>query len=336
VSSIIAKRTALITGISGQDGSYLAELLLRQGYRVYGLTRGPAAQAGPNLAHLEGRIAMFHSSYDRAELVDALQELRPSEVYNFAGQSLVGKSWDLLDDTIEGSGILPLSLLEAIVRVDRGIRFFQASSCEMFSLDWNTVIAETSPIAPGTPYGCAKAFAHNIVACYRNNYGLYAVSGIAFHHESPRRHESFVGRKVVKRAVEIKLGRDTELVLGNLDVVRDWGFAPDVVVAIHKMMQLEKPEDLVICSGETHSLRELVETIFGLLDLDPGDHLRIDNALFRTVDAPIMRGSNEKARSVLNWRPKTSFRQMLEKMVNYEMALQTGTVENFGEEKPFQ
>jgi GDPmannose 4,6-dehydratase len=197
------------------------------------------------------------------------------------------------------------------------------------------VITEQTPLAPATPYGCAKAMAHSMVNCYRQNYGLYAVNGILFQHESPRRDENFASRKVVKRAVAIKLGRETELALGNLDVVRDWSFAPDVVTAIAKMIRLEKPENFVICSGETHSLQELIETVFELLGLDPRDHLRIDKSLFRAAEPPVVRGSNEKAKAVLDWRPRTSFRQMLEKMVAFEMALQTGAATTFADERPF-
>jgi GDPmannose 4,6-dehydratase len=329
------QRTALITGINGQDGSYLAELLLSQGYKVYGLTRNPSAQAGVNLAHLGHRVALIYSSYDRADLIEALREVRPTEVYNLAGQTFVSKSWEMVDDTLDASGILPCHLLEAIVRVDRGIRFFQASSCEISALDWKNVITEATPLAPSTPYGCAKGLAHNMVNCYRENYGLYAVNGVLFQHESPRRDENFASRKIVKRAVAIKLGRETELPLGNLDVERDWSFAPDVVSAIAKMMTLDTPQNLVICSGETHSLREMIETVFALLDLDPCKYLRIDKSLYRASEPPILRGSNAKALDQLGWQPKTSFRQIIEKMVAFEMALQTGAAKSFGDERPF-
>jgi len=328
-------RIALITGINGQDGSYLAELLLADGYQVYGTTRDPGARPGPNIAHIGRKVNLIYCSYELALLIDVLRQVKPDEVYNFAGQTYVAKSWDMFDDTMAGSAILPCNILEAIVRVDKDIRFFQASSCEMYSLDWENAVIEASCLAPGTPYGCAKAFAHNMVACYRYNRSIYAVSGILFHHESPRRDENFASRKIVKRAVAIKLGRESELTLGNIAVARDWGFAPDVVAAINMMMRRANPEDFVICSGETHSLQEVIDTVFALVGLDPRNHLRIDKSLFRAAEPPIIRGSSAKAKAVLGWQPRTSFPRMLEKMVAYEMALQTGASRNFADERPF-
>lgn len=328
-------QVSLITGISGQDGSYLAELLVTRGHRVIGLTRDPVARIGLNLEHLAGRITLIHSPYDIASLVDVLNSHKPHEVYNCAGQTFVSKSWEMLGETLQASGVLASNLLEAIVRVNKGIRFFQASSCEIFSLARDAIYSEETPISPGNPYGCSKAYAHNMVACYRENYGIHAVNGILFHHESPRRHESFVSRKVVKRAVAIRLGREKDLPLGNMDVVRDWSFAPDVVVAIAAMTHMEEPQDLVICSGETHSLRELVETVFARLDLDYTRFVRFDSSLRRVSDAPVIRGSNAKAKKVICWTPTASFDQMLERMVDYEMRLQRGDERNFSGERPF-
>jgi len=328
-------KTALITGISGQDGSYLAELLLGRGFEVYGVVRRPVTHHAINMTHLDDEIESIHSSFELASLFEILDDVRPQEIYNFAGQTYVGKSWEMLDETVKASAIIPCDLLEAIARIDRRIRFFQASSCEMFSASWQDVISETTPLAPATPYGCAKAMAHNMVACYRQKYGIYAVSGILFNHESPRRNDNFVSRKLVKQAVSIKLGREREIVLGNIEVVRDWSFAPDVVTAIDRSMRLDAPSDFVICSGETHSVREMLEVVFDILDLDLHDHLRIDKSLFRSGEAPVIRGSNEKARAMLGWQPKTLFRQMLQKMVAFEMALQTGTAKNFADERPF-
>jgi GDPmannose 4,6-dehydratase len=331
----VANKTALITGISGQDGSYLAELLVLRGYEVFGLTRDPVARFGPNLAHLEGKIKLLHTAYDIASLIDILNGCKPEEVYNCAGQTFVGKSWEMLDETLQASGVLACNMLEAIIRVDKRIRFFQASSCEIFSLKCGGVYTEETPISPGNPYGCSKAYAHSMVACYRENYGIHAVNGILFHHESPRRHDSFVSRKVVKRAVAIKLGKEKALALGNMDVVRDWSFAPDVVVAIAEMVRMKEPQDLVICSGQAHALRELVEKVFALLGMEYTQYVRFDTSLRRVSDAAVIRGSNEKARKALGWAPKTTFHQMLEKMVDYEMRLQTGVEQNFSGERPF-
>ena len=333
---MISTKTALITGVSGQDGSYLAELLLQTGYEVIGITRDPASARGQNIAHLGGKFRLLYSSYELISLIDLLTQTRPSEVYNCAGQTYVNKSWEMLDDTFHSSAMLPTNLLEAIARVNKDIRFFQASSCEVFSLGSDVTFTEQTPLAPGSPYGCSKAFAQNMVACFRKNYGIYAVNGILFHHESPRRHENFVSRKIVKRAVSIKLGKETELTLGNMDVFRDWGFAPDVAIAIRKMMQMEQPQDLIICSGESHSLRELVRTVFELLNLDYEKYTRTHESFHRATEPAVIRGSNEKAKGILDWQPKTSFRGMLEKMVDYEMRLQTKQESNFLNERPFQ
>lgn len=331
----MAGKTALITGISGQDGSYLAELLLQKGYRVIGATRDPRLAPGPNLVHLSRQVEFRQTSYELESLTGLLRQIRPDEIYNFAGQTYVSKSWDIPRDTIDASAIIPCNLLQAILRSEIDAKFFQPSSCEIYTLNWEDVISEQSAVAPGNPYGCSKALAHHMVACYRQHYGLYAVSGILFHHESPRRNEAFASRKVVKGAIAIKLGRAQGLTLGNLDVSRDWGFAPDVMVAAAKMMQMSKPEDFVICTGETHSLRELVEAVFNLLGLDMDKYVRIDASLIRSAEPPIIRGSNENARRSLSWTPKTTFYDMLKKMVDYEMRLQSGAEQNFGNENPF-
>jgi GDPmannose 4,6-dehydratase len=332
----MAKKTALITGITGQDGSYLAELLLRKGYRVAGTTRDAVGDLGPNLAHLKGQIDMLPTSYERESLIDVLQKVQPDEVYNFAGQTYVGKSWGMVDETFRASAYIPTSLLEAIVKVNKRIRYFQASSSEVFTLDWDRVICEESPQAPGNPYGCSKAYAHNMVACFRRNYDLFAVNGILFQHESPRRHENFASRKIAKTAVAVKLGRADVIELGALDVSRDWSYAPDIVVAIDAMMRIETPQDLVICSGENHTVREVAETIFDLLGLDFSKYYRLDQTLVRALEPPITRGSSEKIKKMTNWRATTSFRGLLEKMVDYEMRLQSGTEHDFVNERPFE
>jgi GDPmannose 4,6-dehydratase len=331
----MSDRIALITGISGQDGSYLAELLLGRGYSVVGLTRDPAAHLGPNLSHLAGRIRLISTSYDRAALNDIIRAIRPHEIFNCAGQTYVSKSWGMIDETWQASALLPCDLLEAIIRVDKGIRFFQASSCEIFSLDSCGPYTELTPIAPGNPYGCSKAFAHNMIACYRNNYGVFAASGILFNHESPRRHVTFVSRKIVKAAVAIKLGRANELAIGNLDVVRDWSYAPDVTVAMAAMLQSDQPEDLLVCSGESHALREFVEAAFSRLDLDYMRYVRVDSSLLRVAEPSSIRGSNSRAKLALGWAPKISFHGMVDKMVDYEIRLQTGTELNFAGEGAF-
>lgn len=328
----MVEKTALITGITGQDGSYLAELLLMRGYRVVGTTRQKSA---PNIAHLADRLVLLPHHQDIKGLMGLIEREKPSEIYNFAGQTHVSRSWDMPDETIEASAVLPANILEAIARTDRGIRFFQASSSEIFSLTQQAVFDENTPIAPGTPYGSAKAYAHHLVTCYRENYGIYAVNGILFNHESPRRSEIFASRKIVKGAVAIKLGHAQELVLGNVEVSRDWSYAPDVVEAVHEMLQMEKPVDLVISSGESYSLADMVRMMFEMMELDHEKYLRFDPALYRVAELPVVRSSNAKARQLLNWSPRHSFRTMLERMVAYEMRLQTGRAQNFAGEHPF-
>lgn len=330
----MAKKKALILGISGQDGSYLAELLLQKEYEVYGTTRGSASVFGANLKHLKGKIKLIHTTYDVKSLVKILSRVRPHEVFNFAGQTYVSKSWSLLHETVQSSPVLVNNILEAILQVDKKIRFFQASSCEIFS-QHSGLITEESPIAPGNPYGCGKAYTTHLVSCFRQQYGIYAVTGIFFNHDSPRRHEDFVARKIVKCAVAIKLGREQELVLGNTSVARDWSYAPDIVKAAAKMMRMKTPQDLVLASGRTHSVQEMVDTVFALLELDPGAHVRIDRTLFRTSEAPAIYASSKKAKALLRWQPKTSFHDMLKHMVAYEIRLQTGAEVDFRNERPF-
>lgn len=330
----MAKKTALILGISGQDGSYLAEFLLQDGYKVFGTTRNSATVFGENLKHLKGKITLFHTAYDTASLVDILRKVRPQEVYNFAGQTYVTKSWDLLHDTVQSSPVLVSNILEAIVRVDTKIKFFQASSCEIFS-QRSGIITEETPIAPGNPYGCGKAYAKHLVSCFRDRYGMYAVTGILFNHDSPRRHEDFVSRKIVKRAVAIKLGKGKELSLGNTSVLRDWSYAPDIVRAVARMMRMKAPQDLVLASGHTHSVQEMVDVVFELLELDSEVHIRTDRTLFRSSEPAAIYASSKRAKVALKWKPEVAFHDILKRMVAYEMRLQTGDEIDFRNERPF-
>lgn len=331
-----SNKCALITGISGQDGSYLAEFLLGKGYRVVGLTRDPAATFSQNIKHLEGKIELKYCSYEQAQLADLIAQTKPSELYNCAGQTYVAKSWEMVDETWRASALLPVHILEALVKVDRRIRFFQASSVEVYSnVGPDVTIQEKTPIMPGTPYGCSKAFAQNMLAAYRKNYELFAVSGILFHHESPRRPESFVSRKVVKAAVELKLGKQKKLKLGNLKVKRDWGYAPDFVRGMHASLQTANPKDYIFCTEAVHSLEHMVETVFRAVDLNYKDHIDIDQSLFRPHEPSVMKGSCQLAKEVLDWKPSRSFEQMLTSMVNVEMKLQTGEQKDYQNENPF-
>ena len=268
-------------------------------------------------------------------MLEILKTFRPSEVYNCAGQTYVTKSWETQDETFRASAILPTILLEAIAKTDKSIRFFQASSCEVFSLKSGETFTEDSPLSPGNPYGCSKAFAHNMLAAYRQSYSLFAVTGTLFHHESPRRHENFASQKVVQRAVSIKLGKESRLVLGNMDVSRDWGYAPDYVRAIELMMRQEKPDDFVICTGVQKTLRSLVETVFGMLDLDYRKFVTTDPKLVRPSEPLAIQGSSAKARKALGWAPSQSFEEMLALMVRSQLDFQKGQTRNFANEKPF-
>jgi len=325
----------IITGITGQDGSYLSEYFLSQGHEVYGFTRDPDTKCSKNIEHLKGKVKLIYTNYDPYSLIDLLKQIKPTEIYNFAGQSSINKSWEMIEDTIHATAILPIHLLEAIVRVDKGIKFFQPSSCEIFSAKEDEVLTENSAIATVSPYGCSKAFAQNMLSAFRKKYNLFAATGIVFHHESPRRHENFVSRKVVRAAVLIKLGLEKQLALGNLSVERDWGYAPDYVVAMAKMMSLSAPQDLVLCTGETHKLEHLVEQVFSLLDLDYKKYVKSDPVFFRATEPKSVRGSNKKAHDLLDWQPRVNFSAMLKKMVDFEMKLQTGKEKDYENENPF-
>lgn len=329
------KKKVLITGISGQDGSYLADLKLGEGFEVIGLTRDPGLAHGPNLAHLKGKITLLPCTYEQADLERILSSVKPDEIYNFAGQTYVTKSWEMQEETLRASAVLPTLLLEAIVRTNRKAKFFQASSCEVYSLRSGEVFHEDTPLTPGNPYGCAKAYAQNMVAAYRHSYGLFAVSGVLFHHESPRRHENFASQKVVRQAVRIKLGLESKLVLGNMEVSRDWGYAPDYVRAASLMLSRPAPQDYVICTGEQNSLRNLVELTFEMLGLDYRKHVTLDPGLVRPSEPLAIQGSSARARKELGWAPSVSFRQMLEKMVHMQLALQQGQTKDFSDEHPF-
>ena len=302
-------KTALITGITGQDGSYLAELLLEQGYRVVGMTRRSSTANNERIAHLAGRIELVQGDLlDQASLVEALRSATPAEVYNLAAQSFVPTSWNQPVLTGEFTGLGVTRILEAIRQVDPGIRFYQASSSEMFGKVRQVPQNEETPFYPRSPYGVAKAYGHFITVNYRESYGLFAVSGILFNHESPRRGLEFVTRKVTDGAARIASGRATELRMGNLDASRDWGFAGDYVKAIWKMLQQPEPRDYVIASGEVHSVRELCDLAFARVGLDYHDHVVVDDVHLRPAEVDHLQGDASLARRELGWAPDVDFR----------------------------
>jgi GDPmannose 4,6-dehydratase len=330
--SVSAKR-ALVTGITGQDGSYLAELLLEKGYEVHGLVRRSSTFGTQRIEHLyrdvhevDNRLRLHHGDMaDGNGLARLIREIRPTEVYNLAAQSHVRVSFDQPTYTADVTAVGALRLLEAIRdfqdAVGYQIRYYQASSSEMFGKVVETPQRETTPFYPRSPYGVAKVYAHWITVNYRESYGLHASCGILFNHESPRRGETFVTRKITRAATRIKLGLQQKLFLGNLDAQRDWGYAGDYVEAMWLMLQQEEPDDYVVATDETHSVREFCEKTFGRLGLDYRDFVEIDPRYFRPAEVDLLLGTARKAREKLGWEPRVSFDELVARMVDGDMEL---------------
>jgi len=313
-------RRALITGIGGQDGSLLSELLLEAGYEVVGLVR-PGAGAYPNLREIGDRIELYEADLlHKTSLAQALRAAHPTEVYNLAAPSFVPASWERPVETAEFAAVGATSLLEAIRAVDPGIRFYQASSSEIFGEPEQMPQTEETPLAPLTPYGVAKAYAHFSARSYRKRYGLFTCSGILYNHESPRRPIEFLPRKVAHGAAAISVGLQDELVLGDLDARRDWGYAGDYVRAMWLMLQQDEPDDYVVASGESHSVRELVECAFAHVGLDWQQHVRVDPALQRgSAELHRLVGDATRARERLDWRPELDFEQLVRLLVDADL-----------------
>jgi GDPmannose 4,6-dehydratase len=316
----VAGRRALITGITGQDGSYLAELLLDKGYEVFGMTRRASTENVERIAHLVDRVTLVQGDLlDAPSLVSALRTAEPHEVYNLAAQSFVPTSWNQPVLTADFTGVGVTRMLEAVRAVDPDIRFYQASSSEMFGKVREVPQNEQTPFYPRSPYGVAKTYGHYITVNYRESYGLYAVSGILFNHESPRRGLEFVTRKISDGVARIKLGLADELVLGNLDAERDWGYAGVYVDAIWRMVQQDEPDDYVIATGETHSVREFSELAFAYTGLEPERYVKTDPEFLRPAEVDHLVGDAAKARSKLGWEPLHSFRELVEMMVDADL-----------------
>jgi GDPmannose 4,6-dehydratase len=316
----MADRRALITGITGQDGSYLAELLLDKGYEVFGVMRRASTENVERISHLLDRITLVQADLlDQGSLVGALEESRPTEVYNLAAQSFVPTSWSQPVLTAEFTAVGVTRLLEAIRKVDPTIRFYQASSSEMFGKVREVPQNERTPFYPRSPYGVAKVYGHFITVNYRESYDLYAVSGILFNHESPRRGLEFSTRKITDGVARIKLGLADSLTLGNLDAKRDWGYAGDYVEAMWMMLQQDEPEDFVIATGVEHSVRDCMEIAFAHAGLDPDEHVRVDPRYLRPAEVDHLVGDASKARERLGWAPRTSFRELIEMMVDADL-----------------
>ncbi len=322
-------KKALITGVTGQDGSYLAELLLERGYEVYGVVRRSSSLNRGRIDHLHhddhSARDRFHLVYgdlgDASSLARLMRTIHPDEVYNLGAQSHVRVSFDIPEYTADVIVLGTVRLLEAIRESDVQARFYQASSSEMFGKVVEIPQKETTPFHPRSPYAVAKVAAHHIAVNYRESYGMFVCSGILFNHESPRRGENFVTRKITKAAAEIKKGRATTLALGNLDAKRDWGFAGDYVRAMWMMMQHEKPEDFVVATGKTYSVRELLDVAFGHVGLDWKKYVEIDERLFRPAEVDILLGDASKAKRLLGWEPTVDFEALVKMMVDADLRI---------------
>ena len=320
-------KKALITGITGQDGSYLAELLLDKGYEVHGIIRRSSSFNTGRIDHLyvdlhqqNARLFLHYGDLaDSVQLVKLLYDLQPDEIYHLGAQSHVRVSFDIPEYTADVTGVGTLRLLEAIREAGLKSRFYQASSSEMFGKAREVPQKETTPFYPRSPYGCAKVFAFWATVNYRESYRLFAANGILFNHESPRRGETFVTRKITRAAARIKLGLQDKLYLGNLEARRDWGYAPEYVEAMWLMMQQEIPEDFVIATGETHSVREFLQAAFDYLDLDWREHVEIDPRYFRPAEVDLLVGDAAKAATILGWEPRIRFKHLVRLMVDAEL-----------------
>jgi GDPmannose 4,6-dehydratase len=313
-------KRALITGVTGQDGSYLAEFLLDKGYDVIGMVRRSSTVNFERITHLMDHIEFVSGDLlDQMSLVEILRAHKPDEVYNLAAQSFVQTSFAQPVLTGETTALGVTRVLDAIRIADDSMRFYQASTSEMFGKVHEVPQSETTPFHPRSPYGVAKVYGHWITINYRESYDLHASSGILFNHESPRRGLEFVTRKITHGVAQIALGQATELRLGNLDAKRDWGFAGDYVEAMWQMLQQEAPDDFVICTGETHSVREFCELAFGRAGLDYEDHVVVDERFFRPAEVDLLVGDAAKAEAQLGWRPRTRFRQLVEMMVDHDL-----------------
>ena len=316
------KKKALITGVTGQDGSYLSEFLLEQGYEVIGMVRRTSTVNFQRIQHIQDRLTLVQGDLlDQSSLVDIIREYRPREVYNLAAQSFVPTSWKQPVLTGEFTALGVTRVLEAIRMLDPTIRFYQASSSEIFGKVREVPQNEKTPLYPRSPYGVAKVYGHWITVNYRESYGIFACSGILFNHESPRRGLEFVTRKVTYGAAKIKLGLAKELCLGNLDAQRDWGFAGDYVKAMWLMLQQNQPDDYVVATGKTHSVRDLCAEAFSYLGLNWQDYVVVDPALIRPAEIDQLVGDASKARRVLGWQPSISFEELIRMMVDADLAL---------------
>ena len=316
-------KRALITGINGMDGSYLADLLLEKGYEVYGMERRSSSKNRTNTGHLEGKVTFVNGDLtDQNSLVRCLRESDPDEVYNLGAQSFVGESWNTPEQTSDVTGMGCLRMLEAIREYGKDIKFYQASTSEMFGKMVENPANENTPFYPRSPYGVAKLYAHWMTKNYRESYNMFNVSGILFNHESERRGIEFVTRKITDGVAKVHLGYEDHIKLGNLDSRRDWGYAPDYVECIWMMLQQDKPEDFVIATGKSHSIRDFLDVAFSCVGIgDWSNYVVQDERYMRPAEIDVLCGDSTKAREVLGWKPKTSFEEMVSRMVTKDVGL---------------
>ena len=316
-------KRVLITGINGMDGSHLADLLLTKGYEVYGMERRSSSKNRTNTGHLEGKVTFVNGDLtDQNSLVRCLRESDPDEVYNLGAQSFVGESWNTPEQTSDVTGMGCLRMLEAIREYGKDIKFYQASTSEMFGKMVENPANENTPFYPRSPYGVAKLYAHWMTKNYRESYNMFNVSGILFNHESERRGIEFVTRKITDGVAKVHLGYEDHIKLGNLDSRRDWGYAPDYVECIWMMLQQDKPEDFVIATGKSHSIRDFLDVAFSCVGIgDWSNYVVQDERYMRPAEIDVLCGDSTKAREVLGWKPTTSFEEMIRRMVNTDIGL---------------
>jgi GDPmannose 4,6-dehydratase len=316
-------KKALITGVNGMDGSYLADLLLEKGYEVYGMERRSSSKNRTNTGHLEGRVTFVNGDLtDQNSLVRVLRESDPDEVYNLGAQSFVGESWNTPEQTSDVTGMGCLRMLEAIREYGKDVKFYQASTSEMFGKMVENPANENTPFYPRSPYGVAKLYAHWMTKNYRESYDMFNVSGILFNHESERRGIEFVTRKITDGVAKVHLGYEDHIKLGNLDSKRDWGYSPDYVECMWLMLQQDTPDDYVIATGESHSIRDFLDVAFNCVGIDDWSNYVVqDERFMRPAEIDVLCGDSTKAREVLGWKPKTSFEEMVERMVTTDVGL---------------
>ncbi|WP_412472070.1 GDP-mannose 4,6-dehydratase [Halobacteriovorax sp. RT-1-4] len=312
-------KNVIITGVTGQDGSYLADLYVMRNYNVYGLTTSSNPKFTGNIEHLEGKIKLLTSNYTIESLVGIFEEVKPDLVLNMAAQPLVQMSWSLISETLAATAVIPSNILEAIVKVDPKIKFFQASSSEIYGDSNGKVFTEDSPLAPRNPYGCAKAYAYNMVKAFRSEMGIFATNGVLFNHESSRRKDIFLSKKIIKNVIAIYKGESSVLELGNLFVERDWGHAKDYMSAVVALMDMEDSGDYLICSGKSKRVIDMANFVLGYFNLDPEDYIKVREEFIRKNEPVSCKGSPKKIERDTGWIATTTFEEMLVEMIECEL-----------------